>query len=100
TGPLADRIAGKITMDVLDHDGFIYNADLHDQAGGINHIAGRGQLLFDIGDALQLIVGAGLFHDNSQGVAHTLVGTGQPLGPPFYDPAGSPVIFTYGPWNT
>jgi len=66
TGPLiADQLAGKLTMDVKHRDDYVNNVTLHDKTGGDAVGNGRGQLLWQPGDNLKVLLSGDFTHDLS-----------------------------------
>jgi iron complex outermembrane receptor protein len=66
TGPLIDdQLAGKLTMDVKHRDDYLNNVTLHDKTYGDAMGSGRGQLLWEPGADLKVLLSGDFTHDLS-----------------------------------
>ncbi|MHB8529664.1 MAG: TonB-dependent receptor, partial [Caulobacteraceae bacterium] len=92
TGPLvADKLAGKLSLDITHEDNWVKNVTIGGGAGGTNYWDLRGQLLWRPAPNLDVLLGADYLRDRSGGYATRILGT--------YEPAQFPNL-CYTPYCT
>ena len=79
TGPITDKIAGKLSFSGTQRDGTLYNVTEQNDINDLNNLGVRGQLLFNVTDTLEVILAADSTRQRPNGYALVPVGVAPTL---------------------
>jgi len=79
TGPLTDKIAGKLSFSGTQRDGTLYNVTEQSDINDLNNLGVRGQLLLNVTDTLEVILAADSTRQRPNGYALVPVGVAPTL---------------------
>ncbi|MBI1254253.1 MAG: TonB-dependent receptor plug domain-containing protein [Hyphomonas sp.] len=79
TGPLTDKVAGKLSFSGTQRDGTLYNVTEQNDINDLNNLGVRGQLLFNVTDTLEVILAADSTRQRPNGYALVPVGVAPTL---------------------
>ncbi|MFN7165084.1 MAG: TonB-dependent receptor [Hyphomonas sp.] len=79
TGPITDRIAGKLSFSGTQRDGTLYNVTERNDINDLNNLGVRGQLLVNVTDTLEVILAADSTRQRPNGYALVPVGVAPTL---------------------
>jgi iron complex outermembrane receptor protein len=74
SGPITDRIAGRLSFSGTQRDGTLYNVRDNDYINDLNNLGVRGQLLFNVSDSLEVILAGDHTRQRPNGYALVPVG--------------------------
>ncbi|MGE6699403.1 TonB-dependent receptor [Hyphomonas sp. NPDC076900] len=81
SGPITDKIAGRISFSGTQRDGTLYNVRENDYINDLNNLGVRGQLLFNVTDSLEIILAGDHTRQRPNGYALVPVGVAPTLRP-------------------
>ncbi len=79
TGPITDKIAGKLSFSGTQRDGTLYNVTDRNDINDLNNLGVRGQLLVNVTDTLEVILAADSTRQRPNGYALVPVGVAPTL---------------------
>ena len=82
SGPITDRIAGRLSFSGTQRDGTLYNVRDNDYINDLNNLGIRGQLLFNLSDSLEVILTGDHTRQRPNGYALVPVGVAPTLRNP------------------
>ncbi len=97
TGPVTDKIAGRLSFSGTQRDGTLYNVTEQGDINDLNNLGLRGQLLFDVTDTLEIILAADTTRQRPNGYALVPVGVAPTLRNPNRQYAALASYFGYTP---
>ncbi|MFD2033509.1 TonB-dependent receptor [Belliella marina] len=83
TGPLSEKIAGRLSFSGSHRDGTLYNVTTQKHVNTINNLGLRGQLLFLPNDNLEILVAADATRQRPDGFAQVVAGVVETRRQPF-----------------
>jgi iron complex outermembrane receptor protein len=83
TGPLRDKLAGRVSISSTQRDGTIYNAGTLENINDLDNQGIRGQLLFAPGDRAEIIAALDYTKQDPNGYAQTIAGVVPTLRAPY-----------------
>lgn len=81
TGPITDRIAGRLSFSGTQRDGVLQNVATNDDLNDLNNLGFRGQLLFNASDNLEIILSGDYTRQRPEGYALVPAGVAPTLRP-------------------
>lgn len=84
TGPLGERMAGKLAASVKQRDGYAKNITTGQELQDEDNVSVRGQLLFDVSDSLSILLGADYSKDEQSGNCRHLGNLDQSAAAPLW----------------
>ena len=79
TGPLSERVAGRLSFSGTRRDGVLYNTVSQDDLNDLNNFGLKGQLLFQASDTLAVILAADHTRQRPEGYAQVVAGVAPTL---------------------
>jgi iron complex outermembrane recepter protein len=83
TGPLSEKLAGRLSFSGTQRDGLIYNVATQKYTNTINNLGVRGQLLFLPSDKVEILLAADATKQNPDGFAQVVAGVVETKRAPF-----------------
>jgi iron complex outermembrane receptor protein len=83
TGPLSEKLAGRISFSGTQRDGLIYNVATQKFTNNINNLGVRGQLLFLPSDKVEILLAADATKQKPDGFAQVVAGVVETKRAPF-----------------
>lgn len=83
TGPLSEKLAGRISFSGTQRDGLIYNVATQKYTNTINNLGVRGQLLYLPSDKVEILLAADATKQKPDGFAQVVAGVVQTKRAPF-----------------
>ncbi|MFN7057006.1 TonB-dependent receptor, partial [Hyphomonas sp.] len=97
TGPLTDRIAGRLSFSGTQRDGVLFNVTENSDINDLNNLGFRGQLLFDASDNLEIILSGDYTRQRPNGYALVPAGVAPTLRPENRQYQALADFFNYAP---
>ncbi len=97
TGPLTDKIAGRLSFSGTQRDGTLYNVTEQNDINDLNNFGLRGQLLFDVSDTLEVILAADTTRQRPNGYALVPAGVAPTLRADNREYPALAAFFNYAP---
>lgn len=74
SGPLSDKIAGRVSFSGTQRDGLLYNVATQDDVNDLNNVGVRGQLLFTPTSKVAILLSADVTRQRPEGYAQVVAG--------------------------
>jgi iron complex outermembrane recepter protein len=97
TGPITDKIAGKLSFSGTQRDGTLYNVAEQNDINDLNNLGVRGQLLVNVTDTLEVILAADTTRQRPNGYALVPVGVAPTLRADNREYPALAAFFNYAP---
>ncbi len=97
TGPITDKIAGKLSFSGTQRDGTLYNVTERNDINDLNNLGVRGQLLVNVTDTLEVILAADTTRQRPNGYALVPVGVAPTLRADNREYPALAAFFNYAP---
>jgi len=97
TGPITDKIAGKLSFSGTQRDGTLYSVAEQNDINDLNNLGVRGQLLVNVTDTLEVILAADSTRQRPNGYALVPAGVAPTLRPANRQYTALAAAFNYAP---
>jgi iron complex outermembrane recepter protein len=81
TGPLGNKVAGRLSFSGTQRDGTVYNVKTQDRVNNLNNLGLRGQLLFAPSDTLAVVAAVDHTRQRPEGYTQVVAGVAPTLRP-------------------
>jgi iron complex outermembrane receptor protein len=83
TGPLGDKLAGRLSLSSTQRDGQVYNVLTQEHVNELDNLGIRGQLLYEVSDAVEIKATIDWSRQQPNGYAQVLAGVAPTLRPAY-----------------